>query len=155
MKPLTEREIERGIARRQLPSGSWIAYEICGDCHSAFEMGQSKLGYGFTNEVKDRQGRQVHPNGHPADGRGRCRTCLEKRGVFEPRKYQQPNLRERVLAGIVREGSTVAQLTRELKTDRTAVDQCLRQLCQEGRVSLVSGLYRKIHVEQADEEAAS
>ena len=151
MNPLTRNEIARGIARRCLPSGSWIAYEVCGDCNDVFDKGAGKLGYGFSNIAKDLRGGTRHPNGHDEDGRGRCRPCLEKRGVFSSAGFAKPNLRDLVLAGMSKRGSYPEKLAKQIGRSTVDVREELLRLVDEGRAWTKGKLYGKIECEAEEE----
>jgi hypothetical protein len=139
MNPLTPPEINKGIAFRQ-----GICYEICGDCNQAFEKGLGKLGYGFTNEP-DHKGVVRYPNGHPADGRGRCSECLKKRGAFDKRRSKpgSEGIRDLVLGAMSRRGATVKVLAKDLRQHAADIEQALAQLVEEGRIAKQKGLYFK------------
>lgn len=133
MEPLTEREIERGIARRRV-SGEWRAYEICGECHEAFGRGDGKLGYGYSD-----------------DGRGRCRPCLDKTGAFK-NSPNKPTLRDMVLAKLNVRGSAPEALSKLVGYPTVDVREELLRLIEEGRVWSKGKLYGKIVSAKKDED---
>jgi len=125
MDPLTDGEIERGIARRRV-NGEWRAYEICGDCHEAFDRGDGKLGFGYSD-----------------DGRGRCRQCLDKTGAFK-NSPNKPSLRDIVLAKLNERGSGPEALAKQIGYPTVEVRDELLRLIDEGRVWNKGKLYGKI-----------
>jgi hypothetical protein len=133
MEPLTDQEIDRGIARRFV-NGEWRAYEICGDCHESFEQEDRKLGYGYSD-----------------DGRGRCRSCLDKSGAFK-NSPNRPSLREMVLAKLSVRGSSPEALAKLVGHPTVEVRQELLRLIEEGRVWSKGKLYGKIVSAKSDEE---
>jgi hypothetical protein len=140
MQPLTQHEIEKGIAFRGA-----FTFEICGDCHEAFHRGDGKLGYGFNCEAKDSKGSTRYPNGHELDGRGRCYPCLQKRGVFGGQStYQKPNLRDIILAKMNRRGSGAEGLAKLIGVSAVEVREELMRLTEEGRVANKGKLYWKL-----------
>ncbi len=129
MDPLTDTEIERGIARRRV-DGEWLAFEICGDCHEAYLREDRRLGYGYSD-----------------DGRGRCRPCLDKQGAFK-NSPNQPSLREMVLAKLNVRGSAPEALAKLVGYPTVEVREELLRLVEEGRVWSKGKLYGKIVSEE-------
>jgi hypothetical protein len=116
MMPLTDFEMERGIAFRTLEDGEIVSYEICAECKRSSLKADHKLGYGA--------------------GRPLCRDC------YHIGPANTPALRDRVFAALnPTHGRSATVLANRIGANRAEASEALKQLELDGRARIMNQLW--------------